>query len=449
MASSLVFICSHCDAQYPKWTGRCTECGKWGTIKESAVTQATIAPKVSLAAATPATVTTLDALQTQSLKRIRITGFPAARLFPDGLVAGSVTLLAGEPGAGKSTLCLSLALHASETVPVLYLTAEESAVQLKERAERLGLFGKNFSIAETNSLEEIAATIALRKPQIIFVDSLQMVVSATLPGEAGSVNMVRTIAAQLQQLSRSSGCAIIVVGHVTKDGALAGPKSLEHIVDAVYSLEADRRSAYRLLRVYKNRYGSSGTVVVMQLGNKGFTEVAHPATIFIQQYERKIGSALTITAIDDQFFFVEVQALVTKSGFGYAKRTVSGFSKSRLELLLAIMKKHLHVDTDAYDVYVNIAGGFRASEPSMDLAVAAALVSSIKEQPLPEKSVVFGEIGLSGELRVVKETAARLKEIEKNGFTAVFTPPLGGKIAGRMKVHAFERLADLVAYLKW
>ncbi|MBI4091028.1 MAG: DNA repair protein RadA [Candidatus Komeilibacteria bacterium] len=444
-----MYICSHCDAQYPKWTGRCTECGKWGTIKESAVTQTIASPKASIAAAAPASVTTLDALRTQSLKRIRITGFPAERLFPEGLVAGSLTLLAGEPGAGKSTLCLSLALHASETVSALYFTAEESAVQIKERAERLGSFGKNFSIAETNLLEEIAATIAARKPQIAFVDSLQMVASSAISGEAGSVGMVRALAALLQQVAHSSGCAIIVVGHVTKDGALAGPKSLEHIVDAVYSLEADRRSAYRLLRVYKNRYGASGTVVVMQLGTQGFTEVAHPATIFIKQYEPKVGSALTITAIDDQFFFVEVQALVTKSGFGYAKRTASGFSKSRLELLLAIMKKHLHVDTDAYDVYVNIAGGFRASEPAMDLAVVAALASSIKEQALPDKSVVFGEVGLSGELRVVKETAARLKEIEKNGFSTVFIPPLGGKIAGRMKVHTFERLADLIAFLKW
>jgi DNA repair protein RadA/Sms len=370
-------------------------------------------------------------------------------MFPKGIALGSLTLLTGEPGSGKSTLALQLARLLSVANQVLYVSAEEAASQVKERSDRIGSFGSNFSIAESTNLEEIVSTIFQHKPKVVCIDSLQTIVSAEVAGDPGSLNQLRAVVAQLMELARREQVAIIIIGHVTKDGTLAGPKSLEHLVDAVYYLEADRNSAYRLLRVYKNRFGASGTVMVMQMGSGGMTQVANPATIFIHNYVAKPGSVVTITEIDDQLFFIEVQALVAKSSFGYAKRTASGFSKSRLELLLAIIKKQLHVDADQYDIYINIAGGFSVHEPALDLAIIASILSSLKEQSIPAKTVVFGEVGLSGEIRVVKDTGARLKTIEEHGFTTVVFPPLDKKVQSKLKLHSCASVGDLVKMLGW
>lgn len=417
----------------------------------------------------PAVVTTLDQLSQKNITRMPPSGFPSSKMFSAGLALGSLTLITGEPGAGKSTLCLQLALNFSATAKVLYVVSEESAAQIKERGKRFGTFGDKCLIAESNKLEEIAATVMTHKPQLAVIDSLQTIVSDAVESEMGSMNQVRAITAMLMQLAKQEQVAVILIGHVTKDGSLAGPKTLEHLVDAVYYLEADRRSSYRLLRCLKNRYGEAGRVMVMQLGMAGLTEVANAATIFVQDYKPKPGSVLTVTVVDDQIFFIEVQALVTKSAFGYAKRTASGFSRSRLELLLAIMKKHLHVDLETHDIYVNIAGGFHVHEPAMDFAVVAGILSSLKEQAFPEGAVVFGEVGLSGEVRVVKDTAARLKEIEKNRhiriprarsdapranapsitLSSVFLPPLMHKVASQVELVPCASLVDLVKFLHW
>lgn len=446
----MVYTCSNCDSQYPKWSGRCSECGKWGTLKETAETAPKKSPlgKLALPAA-PAKVLTLDQTGASNVKRHQVSGFPAAQLFPDGLVLGSLTLVTGEPGAGKSSLCLQAALAASNAADVLYVTAEESAAQVHERAARFGSAPQHFMLAEVTNLEQIVATIASKKPHLTVIDSLQMITSDSVQGEPGSLNQVRTVTATLLACARDSQSALVLVGHVTKDGAVAGPKTLEHLVDAVYYLEADRKSAYRLLRSYKNRFGETGKVLVMQLGRTGFSPVANPATIFVQNYAPKPGSVLTISLIDDQFFFVEVQSLVTKSSFGYAKRTSSGFPRSRLELLLAIMKKHLHVDLDSHDVYVNIAGGFHLNEPAMDSAVVLSVLSSLQEKTLPAGTVVFGEVGLSGELRIVRETGARLKEMEKHGFKRALVPPISGKPKSMVQIDSFDTLPALIKRLGW
>jgi DNA repair protein RadA/Sms len=446
----MVYQCSHCDAQFPKWSGRCSECGKWGTLKEALNTKSEIRNPVKIVkGSAPAKVASLQELSFGSLKRIALDAFPASVIVPKGLVMGSITLLAGEPGAGKSTLALQLAQNYCTNTKVLYISAEESASQLKERADRLGTFSTSFMIAESTRLEEIVGTIEAHKPQVVVIDSIQTIVSDQSTGELGSVNQVRVVTASLSQLAKSAQVAIILIGHVTKDGGLAGPKSLEHLVDAVYYLESDKHSAYRLLRCFKNRYGDANTVTVMQLASSGLKEVRDAATIFVQNYAAKPGSVITVTSVENQIFFVEVQALVTKSSFGYAKRTASGFSRSRLELLLAIMKKHLHVDCDAVDVFINVAGGFKVHEPAMDLAVLISILSSLKEESLPAKTVVFGEVGLSGELRSVRETAQRLLAAEKHAFTAVIVPPLPNSIASKLKINACTSIADVVKLLKW
>lgn len=456
-----IYQCSNCDAQFPKWSGRCLECGKWGTLVETtslvSVTGASVRgtskiqnskSKTQFSAA-PAKVIRFDAIAAESLERVTAKGFPFAEIFPQGIAKGSLTLLTGEPGSGKSTLALQLARSIAAATSILYVSAEEAASQVKERSVRLGDFGTSFMLAESTRCEEILATIQQHKPSVVCIDSLQTIVSEEVTGEAGSLQQIRAVTAKLLEFARAEKIAILLIGHVTKDGALAGPKSLEHLVDAVYYLEADRKSAYRLLRVYKNRYGASGTVLVMQMGSQGLIPVADPATIFIHNYVSKPGSVITITEIDDQLFFLEVQALVAKSSFGYAKRTGSGFSKSRLELLLAIIKKQLHIDMDLYDVYINIAGGFSVHEPSLDLAVIVAILSSLKEQPLSEKAVVFGEVGLSGEIRVVKDTANRLKTIAEHGFSTVYFPPLGSKVQSKLKLCPCETMGELVKKLGW
>lgn len=399
--------------------------------------------------AAPAKLTTLDGAGGATLPHLSVSVFPAAKLFPRGIVLGSLTLLAGEPGAGKSTLCLQLAHNFSATAPVLYFSSEESASQVKERGVRMGSFSKNFSLAESTSIEEIVATIEHHKPKVVFIDSLQRVVSSETESEAGSINQIRIITAALMDCAKRSGVAVVLIGHVTKGGQLAGPKTLEHLVDTVLSIESDKSSKYRIVRAYKNRFGEGGTVSVMQLGSSGFIEVKDAATIFIQDYAPKPGSVISVTSIEDQFFFIEVQALVAKTTFGYAKRTASGFPKARLELLLAIMKKHLHIDFDSYDVYVNIAGGFYVDEPAMDLAVALAVLSSLKDALVPGGTVVFGELGLSGELRTVKNTSLRLSEIVKNKFTRVFAPPLQQKVQTKIEFSALSSLQEVVKYLRW
>ena len=425
------------------------ECGKWGTLKESQPQAPVTAQQGLKAKAAPAAAKPLASFAGESLQRIVIEGFPTARLFPGGLVRGSTVLISGEPGAGKSTLCLQIASQLSTQHRVLYICAEESAQQVHERASRIGTFGEQFSIAESTSVEQIIATALHGKPAVLVVDSLQAIATTEVSGDAGSIAQVRAVTAMLSQLAHQERLCILLVGHVTKDGALAGPKALEHAVDVVLYLEGDRRTPYRLMRSFKNRYGESGKVIVMSLGQKGMIEVADAATIFIQQYAAKPGSVITIAEVDDQLFFLEVQALATKSSYGYAKRAASGFSRQRLEVLLAIIKKHVHVDTDGYDVYVNIAGGFHVHEPAMDAAVVLAVLSSIKDAPLPEKTIIFGEVGLSGELRVVKDTAARLKEIERHKFTHALVPPLAHKIAGKLSVLAVASVQEAVKKLDW
>jgi len=447
---STVYVCTKCDAQHPKWSGRCSECGTWGTLKQETKRKKKNTKKVGVAVTSaPAEVATFDKLAGKKLSRILCTEFPSKKIFSEGIVLGSIVLFTGEPGAGKSTLSLQIAQNVSADHKALYISAEESSTQVKERGDRLGKFRSGFMIAESHDLEQIISTIRRHSPELVIIDSLQSISSSESEAEAGSINQIRIVTAALSQEAKSAEVAIIVIGHVTKDGALAGPKSLEHLVDAVYYLESDKNSQYRLLRCFKNRHGQTGTVSVMQLTKSGLKEVKDAATIFIQNFKPKPGSVLTVTNIDNQLFFVEVQALVTKSSFGYAKRTSSGFSKSRLELLLAIIKKHLHIDCDSYDVFINVTGGFRVTEPAMDLAVVLSVLSSLKDNALPKSTVVFGEVGLSGELRIVRDTSLRLKEIEKNKFSGVFIPVLNTKVQSQLKISSSESLTDVVKSLRW
>ena len=451
MSKNIVFSCSKCSAQAPKWSGRCFDCGAWGTLKEEEVASAKSQPKAGAVGlkAKPAPVFTVKDLATSSIARLPVTGFPAAEIFPQGLAAGSLILLSGEPGAGKSTLALQLAQNACSAHKVIYFSAEEAIVQVKERAGRLGQFSDNFLLSGAQDVETLAATVRQERPQMIIVDSVQTIGSDEVEGDVGAVNLIKTVAGKLAALAQETKIAVIVIGHVTKDGLIAGPKSLEHVVDTVYLLAGDKTTKYRLLRSLKDRYGPSGRVQVMHMTSRGFRPVVDAAKIFIEDFKPKVGSALTIAQIEDRLFFLEVQALVSASSFGYAKRTATGFPPKRLAMILAIIKKHLRLDLDAYDVYINIAGGFQVTEPALDLAVALSLVSSMQDKILPEGSVVFGELGLAGELRPVSDTSGRLRQIEQNKFSDVYLPPVGQKISSRLRLTSADDLPQLLTKVKW
>lgn len=414
--------------------GKCPDCGAWNTLEETTdlpqspaqQRRQTLVGNTSLAQGTQTPVV-LPNIKPLTQTRISV-GYPEMnRVLGGGLVAGSLTLVGGEPGIGKSTLLLQVSgAIAREVGPVLYVSGEESIEQVKMRAERLEITGERLYLLAAVELDLIADAVSRLKPSLVIVDSIQTVIASHLTSAPGSISQVRESTLQLMHLAKSTHIPIFIIGHVTKEGTVAGPKALEHIADAVLYLEGERYHSYRLLRGVKNRFGATHEVGVFEMQGEGMIEVSNPSAVFLA--DRAIGatgSAVVVSMEGTRPLLVEVQALVTPTNFGNARCTTSGVDHNRLLMLLAVLTKRVGLAVGSHDVYANVVGGFTLEEPSIDLGVAAAVASSYREKNIPSDMVLIGEVGLSGELRAVSRLALRVREAAKLGFKRCIVPSAG------------------------
>lgn len=426
------FFCSNCGAQSPKWVGRCPSCGEWNTYTEEVIERG--APQHAWQKSPSAA----DRIKSKPQRIHDIESHPMARwdtgnkelnrVLGGGLVPGSFTLIGGEPGIGKSTLMLQAALQIPGEHKILYVSGEESGQQLKMRAERLGLTPNNcFILTETN-LDDIFAQASELQPDILVADSIQTLSSPAIDASSGSISQIKECAAQLQRYAKESGVSVFVIGHITKDGNLAGPKILEHIVDTVLHFEGDRNYGYRILRSIKNRFGSTNEIGIYEMQGNGLREVENPSEILLSQREEQLsGTAIAATLEGLRPIMVEVQALVSPTAYSVPQRSATGFDLRRLNMLLAVLEKRCGAKLSQKDVFLNIAGGLRVDDPAIDLAVIAAVLSSGQDIPLNPKYCFAAEVGLTGEIRPVSRLDQRLAEAEKLGFEQIFVSRYGLK----------------------
>ena len=417
VAAKTLFICAKCDAQTSKWSGRCLECGGWGTMGEQVKSQKSEAKSV---VGTPGKTYSLNELKGSKTAH-RPTGIAEFdRVLGGGLVPGSLALLSGEPGIGKSTLLLQVAAAIPD---VLYASGEESAEQVALRFERLGLAAPTLKFLAETDLSTVLATIEAEKPSLAIIDSIQTLSSPEIGGAQGGATQIRAMTAQLMDYAKKSGVPMLIVGQVTKDGDVAGPKTLEHLVDVVVSFEGDRSSNYRLLRTTKNRFGATDEVGVFEMGAGGLKEVANPSSFFLNDRSKDVpGSVVTCIMEGTRPILVEIQALASRTTFGYPQRRASGFDANRLQVLLAVLSERLGVPTQTHDIHINVAGGYKVKEPAADAAVVLAVVSALSGKPLPSSLAAFGEVGLGGELRPVTFIDKRETEAKRLQFSQVVTP---------------------------
>ena len=443
-----IYACSECGGQSPKWQGQCPHCLAWNTLSESVAEVQTRRFK-SLAA--KGEVQRLVQVQARETPRIA-TGQPEFdRVLGGGLVEGGVVLIGGDPGIGKSTLLLQALSTLSKTQATLYVSGEESAQQIALRANRLGLDNSDIPILTEIRLESILGTLQSEKPQVVVIDSIQTVYTEALTSAPGSVSQVRECAQELTRHAKQSGTAVIFVGHVTKEGTLAGPRVLEHIVDTVLYFEGDTGSSFRLIRAFKNRFGAVNELGVFAMTDKGLKGVNNPSALFLNRSEREApGSCVVVTQEGTRPLLVEIQALVDSAHTPTPRRLTVGLDPNRLAMLLAVLHRHGGIACYDQDVFVNAVGGVRITEPAVDLAVIMAVVSSIRNKPLPHKLAVFGEIGLSGEVRPVQRGQERQKEATKLGFTQVLAPKanLPKQLPAGVAVTGVETLVEALDFLK-
>ncbi len=439
-----IYSCTECGGQSLKWQGQCPHCMTWNTLVESVADKPTRYQAVTEASR----LQLLSDIETSEEPR-RATGISELdRVLGGGLVRGAVVLLGGDPGIGKSTVLLQALATMGAHCRALYITGEESAQQTALRARRLGVDTKPVQLLAEIQLEKIIQTLSAQKPDIAVIDSIQTLYSEALQSAPGSVAQVRECAAQLTRVAKSIGTAIILVGHVTKEGTLAGPRVLEHIVDTVLYFEGDPNSSFRLIRATKNRFGAVNELGVFAMTDKGLKGVTNPSALFLTQHgENVAGSCVLVTQEGTRPLLVEIQALVDEAHSANPRRLTVGLEQNRLAMLLAVMHRHAGIACFDQDVFVNAVGGVRISEPAADLAVMLAIVSSFKNKPLPEKLVVFGEVGLTGEIRAVQRGQERIKEAAKLGFTHALIPKANKPkqtIEG-MTVTVVARVGDAVA----
>jgi DNA repair protein RadA/Sms len=448
--SKSVYTCTECGGQVPKWQGQCPHCMAWNTLVETVAEAAPSANRYS-ALAQPSQLQRLSDVEALETPR-QTTGIAEFdRVLGGGLVPGGVVLIGGDPGIGKSTLLLQALCHLGASNKVLYVSGEESAQQIALRARRLALDAGPVQLLAEIQLEKISATLLAQKPDVAVIDSIQTVYSEALQSAPGSVAQVRECAAQLTRLAKQTGITVILVGHVTKEGALAGPRVLEHIVDTVLYFEGDSNSSFRLIRAFKNRFGAVNELGVFAMTEKGLREVSNPSALFLSHHGQEVaGSCVMVTQEGTRPLLVEVQALVDEAHAPNPRRLSVGLEQNRLAMLLAVLHRHAGIACFDQDVFVNAVGGVKITEPAADLAVLLAIVSSLRNKPLPAKLVVFGEVGLAGEVRPVQRGQERLKEAAKLGFTHAVIPKANNpkqRIAG-MEVVAVDRLEDAVAYCR-
>ena len=418
----IIYECSKCGAQFPKWIGRCLDCGSWGTLSEQFVGESREKQKNM---SVPAKIIDLEKIKSQNLTRMATGINELDRVVGGGVVPGSLLLLAGEPGIGKSTLLAQMtdAINKKKYGNIIYISGEESPIQVKDRLERLLCDIKGVRFISETDVEKIIPAILNDKFALVVVDSIQTMYSSEVPSEAGGINQIRACTIKFLELAKENNIAVILTGHITKDGSAAGPKSLEHIVDAVLYLESQTGHDYRMLRASKNRFGSVDELGVFEMTGQGFKEVSNPSAVFLDNKIQAIsGSVVGVIMEGTRPFLVEVQALVTKTIFGYPQRKSSGFDLNRLQVLASVLTKRANINLTNQDVIINIAGGLKVSDPSLDLAVCLAISSSLLNQVVDKKTVVIGEVGLGGEIRQVGKLKERLKEAEKLGFKTALIP---------------------------
>jgi DNA repair protein RadA/Sms len=415
---AVVFICAECSAETLKWQGQCPQCSRWNTLEQRTVARRSAAPS-----GTPAGAPSPADLAVEELPRLGSGMSELDRVLGGGLIPGSVTLLGGEPGIGKSTLLLQIAHHVAQSTPILYLSAEESAAQIGARARRLGVPGAGVRILADPDLDAAMARAKEESVRLLIVDSIQTVQSNAVDTAAGTVTQLKECTAQLVRFAKGEGISVIIVGHVTKDGAIAGPRALEHLVDTVLYFESDASSRFRNVRATKNRFGSVGELAFFHMGEQGLREVRNPSAIFLaRSADAAPGSIVAVTRDGRRPLLVELQGLVDRMRFGSPRRVAQGLDAQRVAMLLAVLNRHGGVNLQEHDVFVNLVGGLEVSETACDLPVALALASSLADKPMSQSLVAFGEIGLTGELRPVAYGEERLREAAKQGFTMALVP---------------------------
>lgn len=430
-AKKSVFFCQNCGHEESKWLGQCPACKEWNTFVEEKVRTAKTAV---VKTAREAEVVSLSEVSADDHTRI-LTGIQELdRVLGGGIVPGSLVLVGGDPGIGKSTLLLQVCQRLSQEKNILYISGEESLAQIKLRANRMGEFKENLKLLCETNLETIKNIIEGRRPELVIIDSIQTMYSEEVSSAPGSVSQVRESTNVFMQLAKGLGISIFIVGHVTKEGTVAGPRVLEHMVDTVLYFEGDRHASYRILRGVKNRFGSTNEIGVFEMRQAGLTEVENPSEYMLSgKPENASGSVVACSMEGTRPILIEIQALVCQSNFGLPRRTAAGTDYNRVNLLMAVLEKRIGLPLSNYDAYVNIAGGIKMNEPAIDLGIIMALVSSYKNRPIDEKMIVFGEVGLSGEVRAVNMPEQRVSEAKKLGFETCVLPAVSRDMVKDMK----------------
>ena len=444
------FVCQNCGTSYPKWTGKCENCGEWNTLVEQGI-------ETKGASAVARSHSRGKILKPQSMRSIAaeysVRRLPTGiadldTVLGGGILPAGVMLLAGQPGIGKSTLLMQVAAHVAEQSSVLYVSGEESASQVKLRATRLGATsGDDLQFVASTSADDIAATIRSGRYKLVIIDSIQTLSLEEIASAPGTVSQITNSSNVIIRAAKASGAAVILVGHVTKEGSIAGPKVLEHLVDVVLQFEGDRYGGFKVVRAVKNRYGSTSEAAIFEMNDKGLRVVENPSAALLAERQNADGSVVLATLEGNRPILVEIQALVNSTNFGYPKRTASGFDLNRLDLLIAVLEKRTKLNLSDKDIYVNVVGGLKLADRAADLAVAMAIASAAAGRKLDDGLVVFGEVGLGGEIRSAQGADKRLNEAKKLGFTQAITPANSGKKNSFVKGVKDLRQA-LIGYLK-
>jgi DNA repair protein RadA/Sms len=448
--SSTTFFCTDCGAESTKWLGRCPNCGSWNTLKESEkVTRQKGGKSSSLPSVDIEKPEALTSISEEKEDRI-LTGINEFDgVLGGGIVPGMVTLIGGEPGIGKSTLMLQISEWLGQKKnKILYVSGEESKHQIRLRSQRLGIQSENVFLLCATEVENIIQEISQFTPDLIIIDSVQSVSFASLESSPGSVSQLRECTQIFTKLAKQSGIPVFLIGHVTKEGYVAGPKIIEHMVDTVLYFEGETQNQYKILRATKNRFGSTNEIGVFEMTNTGLQEIINPSSLFLSEEENRLGIAIGCVLEGSRAFLTEVQALVSPASYGTSQRVAIGFDQKKLSMLLAVLEKNLMLNLRASDVFLNLTGGIKATDQSLDLAVMGAILSSLKDIPIPMKSVLIGEVGLSGEIRPVSQIEKRVKEAEKMGYEWIVIPGKSKISVKSKKIHRISHIHEFYAMLK-
>ncbi len=443
-----IYVCEQCGNEQTKWSGKCPVCGAWNSLTEVKFHKTKTGKEVKF---TEGSLKELSKIKEENFFRIKTGILEFDRVMGgkenQGIVQGSVTLISGEPGIGKSTLILQvLGTLSKKGLTSLYLSGEESGEQIKLRADRLGISTENIFLLNETDVLLMDKVLAKEKIDLLVVDSIQTVENSNFENSAGSVTQIKESAAHLIKIAKSKNIPLFIVGHITKEGSIAGPKILEHLVDTVLYFEGERFHTFRILRVMKNRFGAVSEVGIFEMSDQGLLEIKNPSEVFLSKKSQKEGSAVAVTLEGTRPILAEVQTLITKTSFGYPKRTAGGYDLNRLQILIAVLSRALRIPLGNLDVYLNIAGGLKIKEPALDLAVCLSIISSYRKIKLKESLAVFGEVGLLGEIRNVSKAKERLKEVEKLGFKNAVVPSGVDFSSKSLKVIKVSNLEEALKY---